>query len=310
MKTWLLALMTAVLLAPAARAGTPEEDLAIGVKQVEEGDFEAALQTLDSASRRLSGDKAKSKELARAYFYIGMAYVGMSQETEARSKFLQAWRSDPGLKPSTKEFPPRIVNAYEEAIKAAPVDAGSITLLMDASKRDDVPAIRLLLQRTPALIASKDKEFGATALHWAALRGNKLTVAFLIGAGAELGARNSSGETAFDIAERNKAEDLLPYLQSPGVGMPASQGEIFEAVRNGDLGRVRQIVAADPGAVNRKDAEFGASPLHWAALKGYAATAAFLLGAGADPGARNGSGELAATVAQRAGKADIADMLR
>jgi hypothetical protein len=310
MKTRALTLLLAVLAAGPARPGTPEEDLALGVKQVEEGDFQAALQTLEGASRRLAGDKAKSKELARAYFYIGMAYVGMSQETEARSKFLQAWRSDPGLRPSTREFPPRIVNAFEEAIKAAPVDAASVTLLMDAAKRDDVAGMRLLLQRTPALLSAKDKEFGATALHWATLRGNTLAIAFLIGAGADIGARNSAGETPFDIAQRNKGEELFPYLQSPGPGLPAAQGEIFEAVQRGDLGRVRQIVAADPASVNRKDPEFGASPLHWAALKGFSATAAYLLGAGADPAARNGSGETPATVAERAKKTDVAELLR
>jgi hypothetical protein len=113
-----------------------------------------------------------------------------------------------------------------------------------------------------------------------------------------------------DVAQRDKQEDLLPYLQSPGPGLPPAQGEIFEAVKRGDLGRVRQIVAADPPALNRKDAEFGATPLHWAALRGYAATAAYLVGAGADPGARNASGETPYTVAQRAGKTDVAEVVR
>ena len=300
--------------ARSAPADAADDDLALGIRQVEEGDFQASLQTLEGVSKRLLNDKARSKELARAYFYIGMAYVGISEETEAKIKFLQAWRSDPGLKPSTREFPPRIVNAYEEAIKAAPVDtaalAAALTLLMDATKRNDVPAMRLLLLQTPALLSAKEKEFGATPLHWAAQRGNKLAVAFLIGAGADLKAKNTSGETPFDIAQRNNAKDLLSYLQSPGVGAPATSEEIFEAIKRGDLGRVRQIVASDRAAVNRKDAGFGASPLHWAALKGFDATAAYLLGAGADPTVRNASGETPAVVAERAGKNALAAMLR
>jgi hypothetical protein len=310
MKTRLAPLLAALLLATPGFGGTPEEDLALGIKQVEEGDFQAALQILEGVSRRLSGDKARSKELARAYLYIGIAYVGMSQETEAKGKFLQAWKNDPALKLSPEDWAPRYVRTFEEAIKDAPVDAASISLFIDAAKRGDVAALRLLLQRTRGVVNLKDPEFGATALHWATLRRNKLAVAFLVGAGADLAARNNAGEMPLDVAQRDKQEELLPYLQSPGPGLPPAQGEIFEAVKRGDLGRVRQIVAADPPALNRKDAEFGATPLHWAALRGYAATAAYLVGAGADPGARNASGETPYTVAQRAGKTDVAEVVR
>jgi len=295
-----------------AWTATPEEELGIGVRQVEEGDFQAAVTTLEGVTRRLATDKTKSKDLARAYVYTAMAYVGLSQEAAAKAKFLEAWRSDAALKLSPREFPPRVIQAFELAIREArnvPLDPGSVTLLLDAAKRGDVAGMRHLLQKAPALLNGKEPEFGASALHWATLRGNTFAVAFLVGAGADLAAKNNSGETAADVAQRSDKGDLLPFLQPPEPGPRASQDEVFEASKSGDIGRLRQILAADPEAVGRKDAEFGATPLHWAALKGYAATAAFLLGAGGDPAATNRSGETPLTVAQRGGKSTTAGLL-
>lgn len=304
-------LVVALAFAAPTWPSTPEEELALGIQLVEEGDFQAAVDTLEAVTQRLAADKAKSKDLARAYVYTAMAYVGLSQETAAKAKFLEAWRSDAALKLSPKEFPPRVIQTFEQAIREArnvPLDPGSVTLLLDAAKRGDVVGMRHLLQRAPALLNGKEPEFGASALHWATLRGNTLAVAFLVGAGADLAAKNTAGETAAEVAQRSKKGDLLPFVQPPPPGPRASPDEVFEAAKRGDIGRLRQILATDPGAVGRKD-EFGGTPLHWAALKGYAATAAFLLGAGADPAATNRSGETPLVVAQQAGKPKVAELL-
>lgn len=305
-------LVVALALVAPVWAGTPEDGLDLGIKQVEEGDFQAAVSTLEGVARQLAADKTKSKELARAYLYTAIAYVGLSQETAAKAKFLEAWRNDAALKLSPNEFPPRVILAFEQAVREArsvPVDPRSVTSFLDAAKSDDVAGMRRLLLGAPALLDAREPESGASALHWATLRGNTLAVAFLVGAGADLAATNGSGETSSDVARRAKKGDLLPWLQFPGVELPPGPDEVFDAARRGDVGRLRQILAADPEAVGRKDAEFGATPLHWAALRGYAATVAFLLGAGADPAATNHSGETPLAVAQRAGKARVSELL-
>jgi len=305
-------LVAALALVAPAWGGPPEDGLALGIRQVEEGDFQAAVSTLDGVARQLAADKTNSKDLARAYVYTAIAYVGLSQEAAAKAKFLEAWRNDAALELSPKEFPPRVIQAFERAIREArsvSVDPGSVTSFLDAAKSDDVAGMRRLFLKAPALLGATEPESGASALHWAALRGNTPAVAFLVGAGADLAATNGSGETPSDVARRAKKEDLLPWLQIPGVGPPPGPDEVFDAAKRGDVGRLRQILAADPEAVGRKDAEFGATPLHWAALRGYAATVAFLLGAGGDPAATNNSGETPLTLAQRAGKARVSEIL-
>jgi hypothetical protein len=313
MKNRLAPLLAAALAAAAPlRAQTAEDGLALGIRQVQEGDFREAVRTLEDVARELSGDKTKSKQLARAYVYTAIAYVGLSQEEAAKSKFLEAWRNDTALRLSPREFPPRVIRAFEAAlveIRNVPQDPALVNAFLEAAKSNDVAGLHRLLDTTPALLYAKEPQSGATALHWATLRGHTLATAYLVGAGADLTATNSAGEMPSDVARRSKRETLLPWLQFPGVGAPAVPGEVFEAAKRGDVGRLRQILAADPQALDQKDPDFGATPLHFAALKGYPATVAFLLGAGADPAATNLIGETPLLVAQRAGKVTVVPLL-
>jgi hypothetical protein len=317
MKKMKKVLCAAVLLlcaaTPHAWSGTLADDLALGVKQVEEGDFRSAIATLDGVTKRIGADRSKAKELSRAYVYMAIAYVGMSQEAAARDKFLEAWRNDTALKLSRKEFSPRVIETFEQAVREArkvPASPGDVAAMMTATQTGDVAGMYMILARAPGALNGKDPDSGNTALHLAALRGNKVVIAYLVGAGADLSATNTAGETPRDIVERARRQDLAAYLSPPPAGAPAAPREIFEAAKVGDIGRLRQILVQDPAAIERKDTEFGATPLHWAALKGLAATSAFLLGAGADPEARNASNETPRDVAQRAAKPDVLAVLR
>lgn len=312
MKTRLAFVAVALALVAPARGETPEDRLARGIRQVDEGDFQAAVTTLEGVARELAADKSRSKELARAYVYMAMAYVGLSQETAAKTKFLEAWRNDAALKLSPREFPPRVIQAFEQAVREArslPIDPGLVTAFLGATRADDVAELRRMLQKSPGLLAAREVGSGATALHWAALGGHTLSIAFLVGAGADLGATNGSLETPADVARRASRPELVPWLQEPAAGPPPRPGEAVEASKRGDVGRLRLILAADPAAIGQRDVEFGATPLHWAALRGYSATVAFLVGAGGDAAAKNASGETPLVVAQRAGRAQVADML-
>jgi hypothetical protein len=99
------------------QSGTVDADMATGVRQVREGDFDAALITLDGVVKRLSGQPGQAKELARAYTYLAIAYVGLAQQETARAKFLAAWKVDRSMTLSPKEFPPNIIQFFEEAKK-------------------------------------------------------------------------------------------------------------------------------------------------------------------------------------------------
>jgi hypothetical protein len=100
-----------------AQSGAVDADMATGIRQVREGDFDSALVTLDGVVKRLSGQQGQAKELARAYTYLAIAYVGLAQQETARAKFLAAWKADKSMTLSPKEFPPNIIQFFEETKK-------------------------------------------------------------------------------------------------------------------------------------------------------------------------------------------------
>ena len=102
-------------LTPATAASAQQADLATGVRQVQNGDFEQALLTLDIVARQFAPDAGKSKDLAQAYLYMGVAYVGLGQDVLARSRFEKALQNDATLHLSPDEFPPRVLRTFEAA---------------------------------------------------------------------------------------------------------------------------------------------------------------------------------------------------
>src|SRR5438128_5775732 len=79
----LVTLSLIVIQAPLISAQRPEEQIELGVKQVEGGDFDAAVITLDAVARALAADGRRPRELTRAYTYLAIAYLGLSQEQTA-----------------------------------------------------------------------------------------------------------------------------------------------------------------------------------------------------------------------------------
>src|SRR5688572_27641962 len=124
LKRWLVLLLTLVLAAPQTGiAADVDTDLAAGVRQAQEGDFENAVVTLDSVVRRLSAQPARTKDLARAYTYLSIAYQGLGQEQQAKAKFLEALKLDRDMTLSSREFPPRILEFFEKTRREANLPA-------------------------------------------------------------------------------------------------------------------------------------------------------------------------------------------
>lgn len=300
-----------------AQAPSVDPELDNGIRLVDEGDFEAATATLASVSQRLSRQGDRPRELSRARLYLAIAHLQLGREQQARTSFVEALKADPSLKLSRYEFPPKVIQAFEQARReieallpapARPRDPALVPVFLAAVKAGDFPVVRQMLKDDPALANEKDAAFGATPLHWAALRGNEAVVALLIAEGADTSARNRDGETPFQVAQRGKKPEVARLLQPAGS---ASAGAgIFDAVRRGDAAAVRGLLEANPALVKEADSTFGATPLHWAALKGHAAIAQTLLAHGADANARNKDGETPLRVAERAKKTDVAQVLR
>jgi hypothetical protein len=100
---------------------TPATDaaLAAGIRQTQLGEFGTAIITLDGVARRLAAQGGRSKELARAYLYLSIAYLGLNELETAKARFLEGWKADQLIEISAKEFPPKALQFLEQARQEA-----------------------------------------------------------------------------------------------------------------------------------------------------------------------------------------------
>lgn len=89
--------------------------LAQGLQQIREGDFEAAVVTLDEAARRLEGQPGQQKDAAQARLHLGVARVALTQVDAALDDFKAALRHDPTLRVGEDRFSPKVVRVFETA---------------------------------------------------------------------------------------------------------------------------------------------------------------------------------------------------
>lgn len=121
-------LAASIVLAPAAFAqpAGPDPDLARGVRQVEDGDYDSAIVTLDATARRLAADPGRARDLSQAYLYLGIAYIGKGHEAAAKAKFREAVAQIKDLTLSPDKFPPKVIDLFEAArAEARSQDSGA-----------------------------------------------------------------------------------------------------------------------------------------------------------------------------------------
>jgi hypothetical protein len=121
MRAMIVRILVAVLVlgpgSASAQVSQPTADVAKGVQQVWEGEYEAAVLTLDGAVRALAGRPAARGELVRAYLYLGVAYLGLEQPGKAQAAFTGALLVNPKLTLDPKEFSKRTQLAFEATQK-------------------------------------------------------------------------------------------------------------------------------------------------------------------------------------------------
>jgi hypothetical protein len=96
-----------------------DAEVVAGMKQVDDGDYDRAILTLDNAARRLAGDRARVSDLSQAYLYLGIAYIGKGHEAAAKAKFREALQQIKDLTLSPEKFPPKVIDAFEAAKQEA-----------------------------------------------------------------------------------------------------------------------------------------------------------------------------------------------
>lgn len=100
-------------------ASGPDPEVTKGIHEVDEGDYETAILTLDAAVRRLGGKPDRARDLGQAYLYLGIAYLGKGHETLAKAKFREALAQSTDLSLSPEKFAPRVLELFERAREEA-----------------------------------------------------------------------------------------------------------------------------------------------------------------------------------------------
>lgn len=126
---------------PAQPPEVEDPDVRKGIALVDEGEYDAAILALDGAARRLAADeKHSARDLAEAYFYLGVAYLGKGHETSARARFREAVRQVRDMSPSPEKFPPRVIELFERAREESRADAPAAVAPPPAATTATAPA--------------------------------------------------------------------------------------------------------------------------------------------------------------------------
>jgi ankyrin repeat protein len=118
---------------------------------------------------------------------------------------------------------------------------------------------RRLLAATPALLETHELDFGETPLLWAAVERRVDTVRFLAALGADVDARDRSGDTALHSAacggDLEMLEVLLALGASPNVVSTIHDSALECAVRSGSIPTVERLLdaGASPSGLDLKE---------------------------------------------------------
>lgn len=118
MRRVLASLLLLALVCPGAsraQTTTPEQEAAEGIRQVEQGDFETAVLTLDSAVKRLDGQPGRHALTQNALLQLGVALVALEQRDAAKARFRRALELDPKLRLRPDSFSPKVIGVFEQA---------------------------------------------------------------------------------------------------------------------------------------------------------------------------------------------------
>ena len=96
-------------------AQVSDPEVAKGIRDVEDADYDAAIATLDAASRRLAVQAPESMDLPQAFLYLGIAYLGKGDEVSAKARFREVLARVKDMKLGPDKFAPKVIQIFEQA---------------------------------------------------------------------------------------------------------------------------------------------------------------------------------------------------
>ncbi len=190
------------------------------------------------------------------------------------------------------------------------VDANTDSRLVDAVKRGDQDAVRVLVaEHVDVGVPEAD---GSTPLHWAVYRDGLEIARVLVRAGAAVTAANRYGVQPLSLACVNGSVEMVTMLLEGGADANASVAEgetvLMTAARTGVV-EVVEVLLTYGAEVNVAETWRGQTALMWAAGEGHADVVSTLLSHGADVTAASTRGFTALLFAAREGQIDVVERL-
>jgi len=185
-KTLLVFLLAAALTSSGASltAQAPESaELEAGIRLAQEGEFEQAVLALDGVVQRLGTRSDRARDRARALVYLSVSHLGLNRRVTARERLLEALRADPRLELSSREFPPSVMEFFEEVRRELRPEPQPSAV---AAQPKPSPTPRPAASPQPAATAAPAKKGGGSG-------GLILLGLGAAGAGVALAARGSGG---------------------------------------------------------------------------------------------------------------------
>jgi ankyrin repeat protein len=182
----------------------------------------------------------------------------------------------------------------------------------DAAAAGDLEKVKALLKENPDLVSSKDDKAGETALHFAAVKGNKEVAEFLLTKRAEVDAKEIDGETPLHLAAEMGHRDVVELLLTNKANINATNRDGYTPLHAAALAGHKDVVElllAKKAKVNAKNSN-GNTPLHLAAFNGFTDVAELLVANKADINAKNNNGQTPLDEAGRTRQTNVIEWLR
>lgn len=180
----------------------------------------------------------------------------------------------------------------------------------EAAKRGDIQTVRDLVQKGAKINEDLD-EYGATALHWSAVKGHKDVAEFLIGKGAIVDQKNRDGDTALHLAVAFGHKDLVQLLLAKGAKIDERRKEgttpLYIAVGRNQK-EIAELLISSGAEIDARNRD-GVTPLYHAAGKNLPDMVGLLLSKGADANSPNKQGDTPLHVAAAYGNKKIVELL-
>ena len=180
----------------------------------------------------------------------------------------------------------------------------------EAAKRGDIQTVRNLVQKGAKINENLDK-YGATALHWSAVKGHKDLAKFLIEKGAIVDQKNRDGDTTLHLAVAFGHKDIVQLLLYKGAKIDERRREgttpLYIAVSRNQK-EIAELLIDSGAELDTKNRD-GVTPLYHAAGKNLPYMVDLLLSKGADLNAPNKQGDTPLHIAAAYGNKKIVELL-